>query len=297
MARIVVQGIAGELSGKLGGDVFARNRAGAYVRKNANVLNPNTLAQQRARSAFGASASQFHTLTPAQKTAWQEYADIKFLSRSGKPAGTLSGFNAFVSQFNEVRNHNAFISNSLNITQSGSPVTFTQNNYLSATVAPSEFFTAGIKDNTGANHQIDFTIENITVDASSLMNNVTIKLVDLDAPPTGPTAQVSNLLSPYGETDNFTGLAIYVSRGVKQGGLFIPNKESYLYGSTGRISAMTVSAAAPTLGDLEFVFPRVLPAGDYQALPKAGDTVEVALYQIEVTGQMRKVNSKQFDLV
>lgn len=58
--------------GKLGGQVFSRNRAGAYVRTKVTPVNPRTTFQQSVRSVFGSISSAWSALTAVQRASWNE---------------------------------------------------------------------------------------------------------------------------------------------------------------------------------------------------------------------------------
>lgn len=93
------------LSGKLGGSVFSRNKAGYYVRRWANPTNPQTVAQSAARSNLASVASSWHSLSDAQKAAWNSFAVTDFKAKFGNKSGvTYSGFNAFTSLSNVQKN-------------------------------------------------------------------------------------------------------------------------------------------------------------------------------------------------
>lgn len=56
--------------GKLGGQVFSKNRAGAYVRTKVTPVNPRTSHQQDSRFLLGSLSQQWSGLTRAQIEAW-----------------------------------------------------------------------------------------------------------------------------------------------------------------------------------------------------------------------------------
>ena len=67
-------GIA-EISGKIGGSVFARNRFGSYVREHTIPVNPDTSRQDAVRTTFSTLAANWRDLlTEAQRTLWEEWA-------------------------------------------------------------------------------------------------------------------------------------------------------------------------------------------------------------------------------
>lgn len=56
--------------GKLGGQVYARNRSGAYVRNKVTPLNPQTIFQSAARAILATFSEGWRALTEAQRAAW-----------------------------------------------------------------------------------------------------------------------------------------------------------------------------------------------------------------------------------
>jgi len=95
MAKILYNPF-GQMSGKMGGVVFARNKAGDYVRSLTKGINPRTAVQIKARNAFGAVTSLFRQLSASEKTLWQEFADNYYQPRVGGNTGQFSGYNAFI---------------------------------------------------------------------------------------------------------------------------------------------------------------------------------------------------------
>lgn len=83
-------------SGKIGGHVASKNRAGAYLRTKVTPSNPQTVSQSLVRGILSAVSSAWSQLTDIQRQGWNEavadwtstdiFGDIK------KP----SGFNLFV---------------------------------------------------------------------------------------------------------------------------------------------------------------------------------------------------------
>lgn len=74
-----------EASGKLGGTVFSRGRGGAYVRNRVMPSNPQTMAQQAVRAAFGAISSAWRSLTQTQRDEWNAItADYPTKNRLGE---------------------------------------------------------------------------------------------------------------------------------------------------------------------------------------------------------------------
>src|SRR3972149_5825724 len=56
--------------GKLGGQVYARNRSGAYVRNKVTPNNPQSGFQSTARARLAGFSEGWRGLTQAQRDAW-----------------------------------------------------------------------------------------------------------------------------------------------------------------------------------------------------------------------------------
>lgn len=86
-----------DASGKLGGNVFARNRYGSYVRGLVGPINPNSERQQAIRSKMQSAVEAWRaTLTAAERAAWEVYAAaVNWTNRLGETIH-LSGYNHFI---------------------------------------------------------------------------------------------------------------------------------------------------------------------------------------------------------
>lgn len=70
MAKIKFGMMMTDARGKLGGQVFSKNRAGAYIRTKVTPSNPQTRAQSAVRSNLGTLSTAWNLLTAAQITGW-----------------------------------------------------------------------------------------------------------------------------------------------------------------------------------------------------------------------------------
>lgn len=86
-----------QISGRVGGDVFARNRSGNYVRAGTKPTNPNTALQQSWRSSVAYLVDAWsQILTATQRTAWNLYgASVPMKNRLGESI-LLTGFNHYI---------------------------------------------------------------------------------------------------------------------------------------------------------------------------------------------------------
>lgn len=84
--------IHGEMRGKLGGNVYSRNKGGTYVRIFAAPTNPNTIRQQSVRNWIGWAATAWEsTLTEEQRDAWREWAQANPILNSLGQSIYISG--------------------------------------------------------------------------------------------------------------------------------------------------------------------------------------------------------------
>jgi hypothetical protein len=101
---LIKYGIAvADISGKVSGNVFARNRAGSYVRKWAKPTNTPTASQSANRLAFGNVSKDWALLTLVQQAAWTALAStVTRLNRLGE-AYTPTGRQIFLESANNLR--------------------------------------------------------------------------------------------------------------------------------------------------------------------------------------------------
>lgn len=91
-------GVAG-ISGKIGGTVFARNKAGAYARNWAVPVNPSTPIQNQARLQLTNAVADWMTLTAPQVAGWNAMAvTMTRINRQGD-SYVPSGRQVFIEQY------------------------------------------------------------------------------------------------------------------------------------------------------------------------------------------------------
>lgn len=97
MGLVMYGGGVTQISGRIGGDVHARNKSGNYIRAGTKPTNPNTARQQAVRSAIAELCARWgNILTAVQRTAWNLYAsNVAMKNRLGQTI-FLSGFNHFI---------------------------------------------------------------------------------------------------------------------------------------------------------------------------------------------------------
>ncbi len=97
MALIKFGGGIVQMSGSIAGNTFARNRYGNYVRARTKPTNPNTALQQAVRATIAFLTARWSaTLTAAQRTAWNLYADNVAMTNKLGETTHLTGFNHYI---------------------------------------------------------------------------------------------------------------------------------------------------------------------------------------------------------
>jgi hypothetical protein len=95
MAKIQFGGGIAAMSGKMAGNVYARNKGGAYMRNWVKPTNPATTAQQNQRNTLALKSAAWRTLTDEQRASWKSWAeDNPILDRLGSSV-ILSGAQAY----------------------------------------------------------------------------------------------------------------------------------------------------------------------------------------------------------
>jgi hypothetical protein len=97
MAIIKLGGGIAAASGSVGGVVFSRNKAGAYIRNRSIPINPSSSRQQTVRFAMAALATRWvETLTAAQRAAWETYAEAVQIPNSLGEMRNVGGLAMYV---------------------------------------------------------------------------------------------------------------------------------------------------------------------------------------------------------
>lgn len=106
MAIITPGPTVAAISGSIGGTVYSRNKGGAYIRNRSIPVDPNTNAQQNARSIMATQSAAYSDLTAAQRAAWENWAIQNKVTNALGNQIQLSGHQAYV-QLNSRLAHDA----------------------------------------------------------------------------------------------------------------------------------------------------------------------------------------------
>lgn len=72
MAKVLFTAAVADIRGKLNGNVFSRNRGGAYIRTKVTPLNPQTTFQTGVRNFMAQTSRAWRGLSQAQRNAWNQ---------------------------------------------------------------------------------------------------------------------------------------------------------------------------------------------------------------------------------
>jgi hypothetical protein len=107
MASIKLSAIVSAARGKVGGNVFSANKAGAFVRTYVKPTNRNTIAQQAVRNLFGTLSSGWRNVSAEIRGQWNTIAvQYPYMNRLGDMA-TYTGqqlYNKLQGNINACRN-------------------------------------------------------------------------------------------------------------------------------------------------------------------------------------------------
>lgn len=91
MAKVKFGMMMTDARGKLGGQVFSKNRAGSFVRTKVTPANPNTQAQSQARALFSSISQQWSSLTQQVRDSFdaavQDWARTDIFGDLRNPTG------------------------------------------------------------------------------------------------------------------------------------------------------------------------------------------------------------------
>lgn len=274
------------LSGKVAGNVYSRNRAGAYVRQWVRPINPRTNAQQQNRINFGNVSNQYHSLDNAGKALWNAFSAI-YNPKGVTMPSSISGFNAFVGMGNTALSaHKNQWTFDVKKNGTGSPLTKTNEDFTQTSVAPSHMLITNIKTDGG------FTplVLNPADQSINLTSGGAITFAVSIPAVTGPTAGMG-VVDPMTDSNGQKyGLSFFISNPKQQAHNFTKNPDMQGLGS---IPHFNLAAVPTAISTYQLVGTAGVDPGDYQGFPSSGEIVELHIWQTGINGMLNKIFSKQ----
>lgn len=281
MARITGF-INAELRGKLGGTVYARNGAGAYVRSYVTPVDPKTAAQVGARNSFAGASGTYHALSSPVKALWGNFAINQFNPKQGVNNGQFSGFNAFTALRNLVQNALRLPSEptvTVNGSAPGTPATF--NPYAAQTSPPINALQPALKEQTTGN-ALNLGIQSVAVDDAGGFD---ITLSVAGAPVGG--SDIEDFIDP---NDNAMGFVVYMSNPVEQNKMFFQNPYKYCLGYVKQISLD--SADRSGVETIELSESGVVTPSDYKQFPQEDEIVRISVFASSLDGMLARIGTR-----
>lgn len=99
MANIRTGSIVADIRGKVGDEIYSRNRGGAYVKEYAVPTNPDTSHQQLRRTFTADAVAAWQALSDDEAQLWINYVNTSPFIANKYPGRKPSAFNVFVSRY------------------------------------------------------------------------------------------------------------------------------------------------------------------------------------------------------
>lgn len=96
MARIIYSGLVTSIRGSVGGTTFQNNAYGFTIKNKANMIIPNSPQQELRKLIFSLATKAWATLSDAERSNWETYANSFPQFAKNNPSAQLSGFAVFV---------------------------------------------------------------------------------------------------------------------------------------------------------------------------------------------------------
>lgn len=282
MAKVLNSAI-GQLSGKLGGMVFSRNAGGDYVRAGVKGTNPQTQSQLRARNAFASVTTLFRTLSSAEKSQWQEFADNWYSPREGGNTGQFSAYNAFIALRSTIAQsiRLAFVPE-VTLNDAITPNTITTVPFTPMPETPLAIGLSPAYVNTSDVSQIlSLTSAKVTADGKCEIN---MQVGD------GTGVELENLEDIYG---NNLGYAIYISNGNPSDNMSYNNEFAKCLGFANPFFLTTPGTDLDAVEEIRIVKNSGLSVGEFKRFPLLGEYVNVTVLVMNKYGMFSRLGSTE----
>lgn len=98
MANIRTGSIVADIRGKVGTEIYSRNRGGAYVKNYVSPIQPNSIAQMTQRGMMATAVAAWQALSDPERQLWLNAALKAPTSGLGADKIRRSGYNEFISR-------------------------------------------------------------------------------------------------------------------------------------------------------------------------------------------------------
>ncbi len=267
-----------DMRGSLGGSVFFPSKGKQIVRARVSPVQPNTVAQIRAKSAFAAAGTNYRAILGNLKTQWNNFARTIYSPKNKSNQGQFSGQQAFqalaVSFNNSIGINQPYV---LKVNGALLPAGDTRLPYLgSSGEPPTKQSSASI----------------LVVGAAAVPLTFTTIAVDINGR-CFATFQVGNGLGSelagfFNASGIEFGIALYMSSSNPTTGMNFRNKEKYLLGYFNHPDPVD-NADINAVQSITFEGNQGIQISDYQGFPANGSKVIISAYMVTRQNQMNLI--------
>lgn len=267
-------------SGSLGGMTAFQSKGNQILRARVVPIQPNTQAQEAAKNSFSAASSIYSSLTPAEKTAWNQWALTGFNPRFSTNVGQMSGANAFVA-IQTIFNTAMRLPRTYDLEVNGAalPGGDTRLPFLPPSGYTPISSSAPAWDNGSGGS------ESLTVMSATLTNTGQVGVVFQVGDGTG--TDMSNFYNPYG--DQF-GIAIFCSNGNPQANMSYQRPEQYCLGYF-QPAVATTEADLDAVETVSWQSTNAFDIARYLTFPLSGQYANLTFYTVTQGSQMDRIGS------
>jgi hypothetical protein len=269
------------LSGKLGGAVYSRNKAGSYIRIFVKGTDPESSAQLAVRGNFASALTGWHSLDDQAKSEWNTFAIQHFSPKIAK-CGTYSGFNAYTSLRAVALNANRIVREyTIEAKPAGAAVAIvhTTGIFTVPNSAPSLGHSNMLESSIGMPLACQMSAASFSTDATCTF-----------------TVDLPGLVTPVPEfTDPVGGLKqawlLFASNALSQNMQFVQNPYFTILGV---IPPITYTSGWPVGGASKIIYTFTdadLNIGAHKHWYSAGQTVQLSLVSVNEVGQVTNNSS------
>jgi hypothetical protein len=269
------------ISGKVSGQVYARNKGGYYVRGYAKPTDPRTVAQLQARASFSSASGVWHGQTDVSKAQWNGYAISNFNPKEGTPGVLYSGQQAFISLRNTALTG---VRLKRTATFTAPAVTGTFASFVPTLVAPIMSFSSSILDSAGK------PLPQSLISASLAVSGAFTATIGFDRVTTATSPLWSDAIGQIK-----SGYIFYASNPLQQAQMFVTNP--YLQ-VVSIVQPPTVTTGWTAVQ--QFTLSTVaadLPIGQRKIWYTAGDVVQITCFAIGQNGQLARIGSTKVTVI
>jgi len=277
MAKVIYMN--GIFSGRLGGLVYAFNKAGNYVRTFRSPTQPDTAPQIANRARFALAVSSWHSLADEFKSSWNVFAATVFKPKFLTHGVAYSGYNAFVSLYNVATNMRDKEGEISITVPSATPQADLE--YEPTYFAPLKGLSGSIKDSSG--NTLSFILTSVELNRSlGVIATITFdRIVTMGTGSKGPLFEDAI-------GDEPVGIAFVGSLPITQDVQFVAHPEINLLAVCQPIGQIDDWTSARTMEfKVDWVPDMLLRKYTYQG----GDRVRVKAYLIGKSGQTMPLNA------